>query len=145
LPYASVTADIDAPVDTVWRILLEKIEDPGGHGVQSCEILESTPTLVIRRIQTRTAAVTERVTIDEAAHEIRFTLLDHRHLIGYVSNHAEARGHGGSATTLTFVIDVIPKDPSVPDDQDLEPILRAAAEEVKAIAESRSGPLTSSR
>jgi hypothetical protein len=141
VPYASVTADIDAPVDTVWRILLEKVEDPGGTGVQSCEILESTPTVIIRRIRTRTSAVTERVTVDEAAHELRFTLLDHRHLIGYVLNQAQARGVDGAATTLTLVIDVIPKDPSIPDDQDLEPVLRAAAEEVKALAEGTSRSL----
>jgi hypothetical protein len=136
MPYAAVSADIDAPVEIVWEILVNKIEQPGGAGVESCEILESSPTHAVRRIRTRTSSVTERVSIDEPAHEIRFTLLDHKHLIGYVLNRVTPRGPG--AAEVTFVIDVVPKDPSAPDDQDLEPVLRAAAEEVKEIAERRS-------
>jgi len=136
MPYAAVNADIEAPVAIVWEILLEKIEKPGGEGVESCEILETSPTLVVRRIRTRTSTVTERVSIDEAAHEIRFTLLDHKHLIGYVLNRVAPREP--DAAELTLVIDVIPKDPSAPDDQDLEPVLRAAAEELKETAERRS-------
>ncbi len=135
MPYAQATARVQSSLDVLWRLLLAKIETPDASGVQACEVLEREDGRILRRVRTKTLETTERVVVDDPTHTITYTVLDHPHLIGYVTHRVAEPEDAPGSLDLTFTIDMTPKDPDTPDDHDLTPVLEAAVQEMKALAE----------
>jgi hypothetical protein len=137
MPKASYSVQVKAPVETVWRLLLEKIENPGAYvpGVESVTILDRQPGFVIRRMKVDDVEVVERITAFEKTHEIDFVLVDHPVYAGQVVNRIEPPLRPGLSCTLTFTLDWRRKD-GQPDTLDLQASIVQAVERTKALAEA---------
>lgn len=86
MSFASFTCDVDASVETLWRLLEDKIENPGRYlpEVEDSEILERGSAGILRRMKTALFEVTERITVDRARLEIDYVLVDHPELAGHL-------------------------------------------------------------
>lgn len=138
MPDATHTEEVNASVETIWRLLVDKIENPQGYvpGVRSVEILERAPTHVLRRMVTEQLDLTERVTKEARRLEVVFELVDHPRYRGRVINRIEPGGHG-RLPRLTFAIDWREiGGGSDPGGEHLEGVLRDAVRQTKAMAEA---------
>lgn len=140
MPKASHSVQVRAPVETVWRLLLDKIENPGASvpGVESVTILDRQPGFVIRQMRANGLDVTERVTAFAQSHEVDYVLLEHPVYAGQVVNRIEPPLRPGLSCTLTYALDWRRKD-GQPDSLDLQPAIVQAVEAIKAAAERQTG------
>jgi len=140
MPKASHSVQVKAPVDVVWRILLDKIENPGATvpGVESARIVDREAGFVVRQMRVNGMELTERVTAFAQSHEVDYVLLDHPLYAGQVVNRIEPPLRPGLACTLSFALDWRRKD-GQPDTLDLQPAIVQSVEKIKALAEKRSG------
>lgn len=142
MPKASLSTQVRAPVETIWRLLLDKIENPGRYrqGVLEVEVLEREPGFLVRRLKTNSFEVVERITAFEKSHEVDFVLLEHPLYAGQSKNRIVPPLRPGLSATLDFELDWRRKD-GRPDEADLTPQLRASLEQTKALAEAEAaGP-----
>ena len=139
MPKASHSVQVNAPVDTVWRLLVDKIENPGRYvpGVENVKVLERQPGYVVRRMKVGDVEVVERITAFEQMHEVDFVLVDHPVYAGQVVNRIEPPLRPGLSCTLTFTLDWRRKD-GRPDTLDLQPNVEQAIRKTKALAEQRA-------
>ncbi len=137
MPTASQSLQVAAPLEVIWQLLLEKIEDPGKflQGVQAVEMLERQPGYVVRRMRTAAFEVVERITAYEKSHEVDFVILEHPLYAGQAVNRIEPPLRPGLSAKLTFSIDWRRKD-GHPDEVDLTPQVAAAVERTRALAEA---------
>jgi len=136
MPKASYTARVDASLETLWRLLLEKIERPQRFvpGVSEVEILEREAGFLVRRMKAGDLELVERITVFERQQQIDFVLVDHPVYAGQVINKVEVL-HEGLPLSLTFSLDWRRKD-GQPDREDMSDAIRKAVEETKALAEA---------
>lgn len=136
MPRASHTETVDASVATLWRVLVERIEDPWPYvaGLRSVEILERAGDYTLRRMVTETAELTERIERDDDRLEVRYALVGHPRYRGQVVNRIEP-GAAGAPNRLTFAIEWRPYGPGDGDGHPLENLLREMARQVKIAAE----------
>ncbi len=108
------SVEVHAPRETVWRLLLDKVENPAGYipGVIEARILERYDNGVLRLVRTQGMTVKERVTIDEALGEVSYLLLEHPLFSGQVVNRVVAASvqNPVAPVTLTIAVDWGPKD-----------------------------------
>jgi hypothetical protein len=130
---------VKAPVETLWRLLLDKIENPGAYvpGVESVQILERQPGYLLRRMKAGGLEVIERITAFEKTHEVDFVLVDHPVYAGQVVNRIEPPLRPGLSCTLSFALDWRRKD-GQPDSLDLQPNNEKAVRQTKALAEQQA-------
>ena len=64
MPKASYSVQVKAPVEVVWRLLVDKIEHPGTYvpGVTAVKILDRQPGFVVRQMTAGGVNVVERIT-----------------------------------------------------------------------------------
>lgn len=136
MPYATHTEDVEASPGTVWRLLVDKIENPQPYvpGVRSVEILERRADSVLRHMVTDQLDLTERITRDARRLEIVFTLVDHPRYVGSVTNRIEP-GETGNRSRLTFTIDWHEVGSQDAGGEHLQGVLRDAVRQTKALAE----------
>jgi len=139
MPKASLSVEVRAPVETIWRLLLDKIENPGRYrqGVLEVEMLDRQPGFVVRRLKTTNFEVVERITAFPQSHEVDFVLLEHPFYAGQSKNRITPPFRPGLSATLTFELDWRRKD-GRPDTADLTPQMRASLEQTKALAEAEA-------
>lgn len=79
---------VDADLQTIWRVLLDRIENPQRYlaGVESFDFPESTEEYAIRDVVFEGVTLRERITIDEQQGEVRYELVDHPLYVGDVVN-----------------------------------------------------------
>ncbi|WP_375593886.1 AtaL-like protein [Algihabitans albus] len=142
MPYATHTEDVEASPGTIWRLLVDKIENPQPYvpGVRSVEILERSADSVLRHMVTEQLDLTERITRDARRLEIVFTLVDHPRYAGSVTNRIEP-GETGNRSRLTFTIDWHEVGSRDAGGEHLHGVLRDAVRQTKDLAEAadRSG------
>jgi hypothetical protein len=136
VPKASYSVQVSAPVETVWRLLLDKIENPGTYvpGVSAVKILDRQPGYVIRSMKTGDIEVVERITVFAKRHEVDFVLVDHPVYAGQVVNRIEPPLRPGLSCTLTFALDWRRKDGEA-DSLDLQATIERAVRQTKTLAE----------
>ncbi len=139
MPKASHSVRVHAPLERLWALLLDKIENPGKYvpGVQAVEILERQPGFTLRRMRTAELEVVERITVFEKRHEIDFVLVDHPLYAGQVVNRINAlveTDQPGLSLELTFSLDWRRKDGKA-DEADRHDAVRLAVEHMKNLAE----------
>ncbi len=88
MPKLEYFAPVDASLQTIWNVLLDRIENPSRYmlGVDSCEFPESTEEYAVREVKIQGFPLRERITIDERMGEVRYQLVDHPLFQGDVYN-----------------------------------------------------------
>lgn len=101
----SYSATTKASLKKVWEQLLFKIEHPEDFvpGVSHVSILEKTDTTVIRVMDVVmngvSATLKEKITFQ--SYKVRFELIEHPHLDGYIDNDAKALSDTETEITYT--------------------------------------------
>ncbi|MBI1920340.1 MAG: SRPBCC family protein [Geobacter sp.] len=112
--HLTFSAEVHAPFETIWKLLLDRIEHPQEYfpGAESARIIERQGDELIREVKAQGVALREKVAIDRNAFEIRYTLLQHPLFSGTVTYRAVpfARQSPVSPVQLTMVVDWVPKN-----------------------------------
>lgn len=98
MPSHRIVQAVEASPETVWAVLLDKMEHPQRYieDALDAEILAREPGGVIRLlVLPGGVAFRERITADAERRMITFTLLDHPVYEGTVVNRLESRPNGG--------------------------------------------------
>lgn len=139
MPFTSFTCDVDASVDTLWRLLEDKIANPDRYlpEVEETEILERAPEGVLRRMKTAVFEVTERIAADRERLEVSYVLVDHPEFAGHVVDRiTPAReDEPGGRPLLTATLDWRPLDGTTTSEEDLLELITAAVLQTKELAE----------
>ena len=135
MPYARHSETVVASVQTIWKLLLDRIENPARTmpDVDYSEILVRGEGFVIRRMKAGALELTERITADQEARKVVFALVDHPAYRGSVENLVTTSPAGGYPT-LTFTLDWTARD-GAGDDPDLPAALVRAVKHTKKLAE----------
>ena len=77
--HTSFSAYIYAPKEIVWKLMVDKIENPGYYlpGVLDVRIMERHGHTLMREVKAQGMFMKEIVTIDEPHGEIQYALLEH--------------------------------------------------------------------
>jgi len=88
MPKVDYYVPVDASLQTIWGVLLDRIENPARYlaGLESCEFPEGNEDYAIRELIINGLPLKERITIDERKGEVRYELLDHPLFAGDVYN-----------------------------------------------------------
>ncbi len=131
----SETVEIKAPVERVWTLLAQSVEDPAAvwPGARATA-LERRPGSLLRELTLGGETVSERVTAFPARHEISAVLEEDVNLAGQSRLIIEPPLRPGLACHLKISLDWRRKDGGAA--PDLSAAVAAAAQRVKASAES---------
>jgi hypothetical protein len=88
MPKLEYHVPVDASLQTIWNVLLDRIEHPDRYlaGVESFSFPESTEDYAVREVAIQGVMLKERITIDERQGEVRYVLLEHPLFSGEVYN-----------------------------------------------------------
>ncbi len=88
MPKFEYFTPVDASLQTIWNVLLDRIENPDRYqgGVDSFSFPESEEDYAVREILIQGIPLRERITIDERQGEVRYQLIDHPLFSGDVYN-----------------------------------------------------------
>jgi Domain of unknown function (DUF1857) len=132
------TTIVNASLEKVWKQLLLKIDHPQNFvpGVSNVQILEKTDTFVIRQMTVTTAENTtvlkEEITF--IPYKVRFLLLEHPTMEGYVDN--DIKYISENETEMTFTINW--KDKMTQTEINNEELLKNAVLKTKTHIEENS-------
>jgi len=73
----SFSTNVHAPFETIWELMLDRIEHPPVSAVKEVRIIERRDDVLVREVQARWLRFRERVTIDPGKREIRYTMQEH--------------------------------------------------------------------
>lgn len=137
MPQASHSEEVKAPVEAIWRLLLEAIENPGRFlpGVLEVEVEERQSGFLVRRLKTAAFEVTERVTAFEKRHEVDYLLVEPSPYAGQCVHRIEPPLRPGLSARLTLSLDWRRKDGAA-DTLEVAPALADALARIKAAAEA---------
>jgi hypothetical protein len=106
--------EVHATRETVWQLLLDKVENPAVYipGAVETKILERYDDGLLREVRTRKFNFMERITIDENHGEIRCFVINHPQITGWLINRIESSSIQCPAAPqlLTIVVGYIPID-----------------------------------
>src|SRR6478609_2390883 len=88
MPKLDTHVAIDAELQTIWRVLLDRIENPDRYmmGVDTCEFVENTDDYAVRDLTIAGMVLREKISINEEMGEVRYQLVDHPLYAGDVIN-----------------------------------------------------------
>jgi hypothetical protein len=84
----SFSANIFAPVEMLWELLLRRIEHPNEYlpGIKEVRISERQGDVLVREVSGNGLFIRERVTIDRLKREVRYLLMEHPLFSGTVTH-----------------------------------------------------------
>jgi uncharacterized protein (DUF302 family) len=84
MPKISYSSEVHAALDTIWKLLIEKVEQPQGYnpGEVQTRILQHYGNGVLREIKGEGMLIKEKVVIDRSHGQIHYFLLEHPHFTG---------------------------------------------------------------
>ena len=84
----SFSAEVHASRQTVWKLMLDKVENPGNFlpGVVGTTIRDRSAYELLREVRTQGMVIQERIKIDEPRGEIQYLLIEHPLFSGLVVN-----------------------------------------------------------
>jgi hypothetical protein len=144
MPKLEAFVPVDADLQTIWSVLLDRIEHPDRYmaGVESFRFVESASEYAVREVQLQGMALLERITIDERMGEVRYQLLDHPFFAGDVYNALipPAKDDPKATPVVQFRMDWQPLVPEaevmdIENRQDIEDSLKQAVYYVRDLAE----------
>jgi len=88
MPKLDTHVAVDAELQTIWRVMLDRIENPDRYvmGVESCVFVENTDDYALRDLNIGGLVLRERISINEEMGEVRYQLVDHPLYAGDVIN-----------------------------------------------------------
>lgn len=88
MPKIDYFVPVDAALQTIWDVLLDRIEHPDRYlaGLDSFSFPEGNEDYAIREVIMNGQPLRERITIDERQGEVRYQLIDHPLFAGDVYN-----------------------------------------------------------
>ena len=88
MPKIDYYVPVDAALQTIWEVLLDRIEHPDRYlaGLESFSFPEGNEEYAIREVIIHGQPLKERITIDERQGEIRYQLMDDPLFAGDVYN-----------------------------------------------------------
>jgi hypothetical protein len=88
MPKLDTFVAVDAELQTIWRVMLDRIENPDRYvmGVESCVFVENTDDYAIRDLNIGGLVLRERISINEEMGEVKYQLVDHPLYAGDVIN-----------------------------------------------------------
>jgi uncharacterized protein (DUF302 family) len=114
MPKISYSSEVHAALDTIWNLLIEKVEQPQGYmtGAVQTRILQHYGTGVLREIKGEGMPIKEKVVIDKPHGEIHYFLLEHPQFTGRVVNRIVPSSVQSPVAPqlLTIEMDWSPKD-----------------------------------
>jgi len=137
MPCCTHRVTVNAPLETVWALLLDKLEHPQRYieSVMDYAILDRGEGWLLREMELPGEQwLRERITIDEVNRTQTYTLVEHPTFEGRVVNRVRALP-GGSGVELEFDMDwrARPGSPEPPEDPC--GMIRSALEHTRDIAE----------
>ncbi|MFB8787367.1 MAG: AtaL-like protein [Potamolinea sp.] len=106
MPYATFSSPVNASFETVWGMLLDKIENPQRYitAVEETKVLQRYDNGILREMRIPGMQLKERITVTEEAREIKFTLVEHPLFSGEIINKVEfpSQEDSGESLILTF-------------------------------------------
>lgn len=113
MPYATFKTEVDAPLNLLWELLIDKIENPQRYvaGVKTVNILEKNDQYVLRQMTTDKFTVKEKITWNNDTKEILFTLIDDPYFTGQVLNKIITSSDNNQPHQLEFTLDWKPLNP----------------------------------
>ncbi|MEG4207186.1 DUF1857 family protein [Microcoleus sp. Pol7_A1] len=111
MPHSTFSSPVNASLTTLWKILVEKLENPRSYipDVEEVNFYEQNENGMLREIKVRGMILKERITINEQAREIKSTLVDHPLFSGDIFNKIELPSKNSSdPLILTFSRDWYP-------------------------------------
>jgi uncharacterized protein (DUF302 family) len=110
----SYSCEVHAALDTVWKLLIEKVEQPQSYipGVVQSRILQHYGNGVLREVKCNGMLIKEKVVIDKVHGEIHYFLLEHPLFTGRVVNRVvpSAVQSPVAPQVLSIEVDWAPKD-----------------------------------
>jgi hypothetical protein len=108
----SFGTNVQARPETVWELMLDRIEHPPLPGISEVRIVERRDDFLIREVRARWMLIRERVTIDPARREIRFAMEEHPLFFGSAVLRAVplARQSPVAPVYLSLTVNWAPKD-----------------------------------
>lgn len=84
----SFSANVFAPVETLWGLLLARVEQTNQYlpGIEEIRIVKQGPDELIREVRGHGLFIKERVSIDRGKREVRYLLLEHPLFSGIVTH-----------------------------------------------------------
>lgn len=139
MPFHRVSASVFASAESVWAVLLDKMDHPQRYieDALDVEVLERNPADMVRQL-VLPGGITfrERVVPHPATRTITFTLLDHPLYEGQVVNQLQKDGEG--RTELVFELDwtLRPGCVEMRDPEEVLDLIRTSVMHTKRIAEA---------
>jgi uncharacterized protein (DUF302 family) len=108
------SCEVHAALDTVWKLLVEKVEQPQIYlpGVVHSRILQHYGNGLLREVKGEGMLIKEKVVIDRAHGEVHYFLLEHPLFSGRVVNRVVPSSVQSPVAPqlLTIEVDWVPKD-----------------------------------
>jgi hypothetical protein len=110
----SFSANVFAPVETLWGLVLKRVEHPNEYlpGIEEVRIIEHRENILIRELRGNGLFIKERVTVDKMKREIRYLLLEHPLFSGTVTHRVVplSRQSPVAPVHLSMVANWVPKN-----------------------------------
>lgn len=135
MPFVAHRVPVQAPVDRLWALMVEKIRAPQRFvpGVETVEVVrEFGPLSIERRMQAGGTLVHELITADPTTLSVMFKLVGDQRYRGFVLNLI----YPGDVPELEYVMHWHPRAGAAPDPTDWQAAIVGAVEQAKALAEA---------
>lgn len=110
----SFSCEVHAALDTVWTLLVDKVEQPHSYlpGVSHARVLQHYGNGLLREIKTEGLVIKEKVVLDKPHGEVQYFLIDHPLFSGRVVNRVVPSSVQSPVAPLVLTIEVdwVPKD-----------------------------------
>lgn len=108
----SFSINVQAPVKTIWALMLERVEHPAAAAMKVVRIMERQEDFLVREVRARWLQYVERVTIDRTKREIRYAMQDHPLFFGSATMRAVplSRQSPVGSVRLSMELHWTPKD-----------------------------------
>ena len=108
----SFSTHVHAPFETIWELMLDRIEHPPIPGIKEVHIIERQGDVLVREVRARWLLIRERVTVDKGKREIRYAMQEHPLFFGSATIRAVplSRQSPVSPVHLSMVVDWAPKN-----------------------------------
>lgn len=141
MPYTTFSSPVNTSFETLWNILVDKVDNPYRYisEVKESKILKRYNDGVLREMKTDKMTIKERITVDEQAREVRFTLVEHPLFTGHVINKVflPSNNYPNNPLKLTFILDWQPTNEEAEkiNPEEVELMIQDGVLHTKSIAE----------
>ncbi|MGE0200265.1 MAG: AtaL-like protein [Candidatus Melainabacteria bacterium] len=144
MPHVTYSLAVEADIQDIWRVFLDKIEHPERYMalVKETRFLEDTETHILREIVTEDMALQEKITLNENMGLVDFALMNHPLFEGSVSHQITPAlsAPNQQHPLITLTMDWQPKNDTARQMEDLaagqlQEHIEEAARHIKSMAE----------